>query len=123
MATTLRRTGLDAFLAARDFLIANREDYEAAYRGFRWPALDEFNWALDYFDRYAEGNTRDALRILEEDGGVTALSFAELAERSNRVANFLRRHGAARGDRLLLMAPNAVAIWETMLAAMKLGVV
>ena len=31
-----------AFLAARDFLLARREDYEAAYAGFRWPTLDTF---------------------------------------------------------------------------------
>lgn len=30
--------------------------------------------------------------------------FAEMAERSSRVANFLARAGLGRGDRLLLMA-------------------
>ena len=25
-------------------------DYEAARRDFRWPELDRFNWALDWFD-------------------------------------------------------------------------
>ena len=51
------------------------------------------------------------------------LSYAELAERSNRVAVFLRRQGVERGQRLLMMLPNSVPIWETMLAAMKLGAV
>ncbi|HEX5415468.1 MAG TPA: AMP-binding protein, partial [Chloroflexota bacterium] len=112
----------DAFSQARDFLLANREDYEAAYRGFTWPRLAEFNWALDYFDRYAEGNRRPAL-VIAADAGVERLSFADLRERSNRLANYLRGLGARRGDRLLLMLPNSVPIWETMLAAMKLGVV
>ena len=40
-----------AFVQARDFLLAHRTDYESAYAGFRWPRLEEFNWALDYFDR------------------------------------------------------------------------
>ena len=44
------------FLAARDFLTARSEDYEAAYQGFAWPGLTHFNWALDYFDVYAQGN-------------------------------------------------------------------
>ena len=39
-----------AFLQARDFLLAHRDDYATAYRDFRWPVLDRFNWALDYFD-------------------------------------------------------------------------
>ena len=45
-----------AFIAARDFLIESRTDYERAYREFRWPELDRFNWALDYFDPMARGN-------------------------------------------------------------------
>ena len=44
---------LASFLEARDFLRAHRTDYDAACRGFRWPPLDQFNWALDYFDRMA----------------------------------------------------------------------
>jgi len=35
---------------ARDFLLTHREDYDTAYREFRWPELDQFNWALDWFD-------------------------------------------------------------------------
>ena len=46
------------FLAARDFLLEAREDYERAYRDFRWPVLDRFKWALDYFDRMAYRNDR-----------------------------------------------------------------
>ena len=43
----------EAFYAAREFLLAHREDYDTAYRDFRWPELDEFNWALDWFDAVA----------------------------------------------------------------------
>jgi acetyl-CoA synthetase len=42
---------------------------------------------------------------------------------SNRVANLLRAAGMRRGDRLMVMLGNEVALWETLLAAMKLGVV
>src|SRR5207253_5611161 len=51
------------------------------------------------------------------------LSFAELAERSNRVANHFRALGVRRGDRILLMLGNVAPLWEAMLAAMKLGAV
>ncbi|HTP50919.1 MAG TPA: AMP-binding protein [Anaeromyxobacteraceae bacterium] len=113
----------DSFRRARDFLLAHREDWQAAYRGFRWPALDRFNWALDWFDVIAEDNGRSALHIVEEYGAEVRLSYLELAERSNRVAVFLRRTGVERGDRVLMMLPNCVQIWEVMLAAMKLGAV
>jgi acetyl-CoA synthetase len=115
--------GAQAFLAARDFLLAHRTDYETACRGFRWPQLDSFNWALDYFDPMAAGNPRTALWIVDERGCETRLTFAQLAERSNRVANFLRRRGVRRGDRLLLMLGNEAALWDTLLAAFKLGAV
>lgn len=112
-----------AFLAARDFLVAHREDYDTAYREFRWPQLDTFNWALDYFDVIARGNNRPALWVVDEDGSESKLSFAELSERSNRTANFLRGLGVKRGDRMLLMLNNVVPLWEVMLAAIKLGAV
>ncbi len=111
------------FLDAREFLLARRERYDEAYRDFRWPRLDRFNWAVDYFDLYAAGNDRAALWLVNDDGSEQQLSFAELADRSNRVANALRWLGARRGDRLLLMLPNVAPMWETLLAAMKLGVV
>jgi len=111
------------FLAARDFLIAHRTDYISAYREFRWPVLDRFNWALDYFDPMADGNQRSALWIVNEGGGEHKLSFAEMSRRSNQVANHLRGLGVRRGDRILLMLGNVVPLWEVMLAAMKLGAV
>ncbi|HTN51249.1 MAG TPA: AMP-binding protein [Anaeromyxobacter sp.] len=111
----------DIFRRARDFLIAHREDYATAYRDFRWPVLDRFNWALDWFDILADGNGRTALHIVEEDGRETRVTFAQLAERSNRVATYFRRRGVERGHRILMMLPNCVQIWDVMLAAMKLG--
>jgi len=112
-----------AFIEARDFLLAHREDYETAYRDFRWPVLDRFNWALDCFDPIARGNDRPGLWIVDEGGDETKLSFAELAKRSSRVANHLRALGVRRGDRLLMMLGNVAPLWECMLAAMKLGAV
>jgi acetyl-CoA synthetase len=117
------REGLKAFLAAREFLLTHREDYETAYRNFRWPQLDKFNWALDYFDTFARGNNKSALWIVDDHGPQVKLSFAEMSRRSNQVANFLRQQGVCRGDRVIVQLPNVVAIWEIMLAALKLGAV
>ena len=116
-------TAAAEFVRARDFLIAHRSDYEAANRGFRWPRFEAFNWALDYFDAMAAGNDRPALWIVTADGEETRISFAAMAERSNRVANWLRAQGVGRGDRVLLMLGNTAPLWEIMLAAIKLGAV
>lgn len=115
--------GCEAFLRARDFLVRNREDHEAACRGFQVEAMETFNWALDYFDAYAAGNDRLALWIVEESGAEIRLTFREMAERSNRVANGLRAQGVRRGDGVLVMLDNVQPLWETMLACIKLGAV
>ena len=116
-------TELDRFLAARDFLQTHSNDYARAASEFQWPLLEHFNWALDYFDHIARDNPAPAVRIVEESGAEAALSYAQLAQRSNQVANFLVRHGAKKGDRMLLMLGNEIPLWEAMLAAIKLGVV
>jgi acetyl-CoA synthetase len=111
-----------AFLQARDLLLRHRRDLAAARREFRWPALDRFNWALDYFDPMAAGNEQSALRFIGP-GMDSAVSFSTLSRRSNQVANHLRRLGVKRGDRALMLLGNVQPLWEVMLAAMKLGAV
>src|SRR5262249_44386950 len=105
-----------------------RTDYDAAVKGFHWPDPVPFNWALDWFDaglaRDPESRERTALWIVDAaHDRETKLSFAALSRRSNQVANFLRAQGLKRGDHLLLLLGNVVPLWETMLAAIKLGVV
>jgi acetyl-CoA synthetase len=111
------------FREARDLLLRLRDDPTAASREFRWPRPAEFNWALEHFDRMAEGNDAPALWIVEADGSEQRFSFAQMAARSSQVANFLRAQGVRRGDRVLLMLGNEPALWEAMLAATKLGAV
>jgi acetyl-CoA synthetase len=113
----------ERFRAARDFLLAWRTDYAQAREGFAWPVFEHFNWASDWFDVIARGNQRLALWIVEEDGRETRRTYAEMAERSNRVASWLASLGVRRGDRIILMLGNQVELWETILAAMKLGAV
>jgi acetyl-CoA synthetase len=114
----------EAFQLARDQLLKHREDYDRGKAEFRWPKLSQFNWALDWFDGYLavgpRGN-RTALKIVGTNGCVR--TFRELSEASNRLANGLRGLGVQRGDCVLLMLGNCPALWEIMLACMKLGAV
>ena len=113
----------DKFLAARKVLLDNRDDYEKAYREFRWTEFAEFNWARDWFDVCAQGNTKLALWLRSETKGESKYTWEEMAERSDRVAHFLQRQGVEAGDRLVLCLPNVPAIWELILAAIKIGAV
>src|SRR5580698_4519009 len=123
-----RAAPMTTFQEARAFLLKHRTDYDKAVAGFRWPDAVSFNWALDWFDAdlARDPQSRDRVGLWIVDAGShreTKLSFAVLSRRSNQVANFLRAQGLKRGDHLLLLLGNVVPLWETMLAAMKLGVV
>ena len=112
-----------AFRAARDLLQATREDYKAASSQFSWPELDEFNFALDWFDVLAaEQPDTLALRVITASSD-EQLSYAQLAARSDQVASWMRGLGVGRGDRILVMLGNIVPLWEVILAAIKLGAV
>jgi len=113
------------FREARDFLLQNRTDYDAARAGFVWPRPEHFNFAIDWFDGVlaAEHPHRPALRLIEADGTDASYTFGELSARSDQLAGWLRGHGVGRGMRLLVLLGNQVELWETTLAAMKLGAV
>ncbi|KYG67141.1 AMP-dependent synthetase [Bdellovibrio bacteriovorus] len=111
------------FEQARDFLILHRSDYDYAYNHFKWPQLEEFNWALDYFDPMASLNSHLALWIVDENGVEQKATFEEMSLRSNQVANFLRKQGLKKGDSILILLENEMSLWEIMLGAMKIGAV
>lgn len=111
------------FARARQLLLDHRTDYDTARAEFEWPRLDTCNWALDWFDSMADGNDELALLGIDDDGTEHKVTFDEMRQRSNRAANFLADQGIERGDRVLLMLPNVVPLWEAMLGLMKLGAV
>jgi acetyl-CoA synthetase len=116
----------EEFRAARDRLLALRQDYGTALAEFRWPRFEEFNFALDWFDAIAADPARGgnpALVIVEQDGSATRRSFADLSRRSSQLANWLRSRGVRHGDRMIIMLGNQVELWELMLAGIKLGIV
>jgi len=114
--------GTEAVRAARDFLFAHATDYDGAVAGFRWPELDEFNFALDWFDVVAgEHPDRAAVTIVDADLRATTTSYGELARRSDQVANWLSGLGLRRGDATIVMLNNTIELWEILLGLMKVG--
>lgn len=117
-------TNTDLYRAGRDQLIDLIGDYDKAVEAFTWPQLTgAFNWATDWFDIIAHDNDNTALWIVEESGDEQKVSFAEMANRSDRIATWLRTLGVGKGDRVILMLGNQVELWEAMLAIAKLGAV
>src|SRR5262245_18496866 len=116
-------TNSGRFIEMRDGLLHTREDCEGARCAFRWPEFEHFNWVSDYFEVIAAGHDATALRMVEEAGGDLSVSFIAMAQRAAQVAAFLATHAIGRGDRILVMLPNCVALWEVMLAAIRIGAV
>jgi acetyl-CoA synthetase len=111
--------------AARDLLLAHRDDQPAAVAAFRWPRPRRFNFATDWFEAVlaTEHPDRTALKIIEDDRSERDWTFGELAQRAEQVAGWLRAEGVRPGMRVLLLLGNQVELWECTLAAMKLGAV
>jgi acetyl-CoA synthetase len=120
-------TNTDLYRSARDHLVAVIGDYDKAVETFAWPRLTgRFNWATDWFDVIAADpgtGERTALWIVEQNGAEQKVTFADMAQRSDRVATWLERLGVGKGDRVILMLGNQVELWEAMLAVSKLGAV
>lgn len=118
-------TPADEFRAARDFLLEHRADYATAYAQFAWPRPEHFNFAIDWFDGVlaTEHPHHVALRLIEADGTAASYTFAQLSARSDQLAGWLRAAGVTRGMHVVVLLGNQVELWETTLAAMKLGAV
>ncbi|NAZ17796.1 AMP-binding protein [Glutamicibacter soli] len=116
----------EKFRAARDLLLAHRDDYAGARKAFSWPQFEDFNFAYDWFDAVAKDPARAdaaALILTEPDGSSARYSWAELSRRSTQVARWLSENGFKRQDTMIVMLGNEVALWEIMLAGMKLGAI
>ena len=91
-------TVTEEFRAARDRLLALREDYDGRPQRVPVAALRgvQLGPGLVRPARGGPGQAdKPALGIVEEDGSATRRSFAELSRRSAQVANWLRAQGVA----------------------------
>jgi acetyl-CoA synthetase len=99
-------------------------DYDTLYRQFRWVIPERYNIGVDVCDRWA-AREPDRLAILHVhgDGRSDRVSYGRLRETSNRLANVLRGHGVARGDRVAIFLPQAPEVAAAHVAIYKLGAV
>ena len=79
------------------------------------------NVAYECVDRHRDKGI--AVRIKHADGPDEAISFAELSDWSSRVANWLRRLGVAKGERVAIMLEPSLAFYAALFGTMKSGAV
>ena len=99
-------------------------DYDSLVARFSWRIPARYNIGVDVCDRWAAAEPgRAAVLDVAADGRVSALTYGELRERSNRLANALRQRGIARGDRVAILLPQGPAVPVAHVAVYKLGAV
>src|SRR5450631_3113002 len=105
-------------------VLPNLRDYEAIYRQFRWQVPARYNIGVDVCDRWAALDPdRLAISHAWPDGREDAISYGWLRETSNRLANVLRGHGIARGDRVAIVLPQSPEVAASHIGIYKLGAV
>jgi acetyl-CoA synthetase len=95
--------------------------YDELYRGFRWHVPAEVNLGVDVCERHP----RNAVAIVVTDGrDVTRrVTFGELSDDSNRLANALRSKGIGEGDRVGIALPQRPETAVAHIATYKLGAI
>ncbi len=100
------------------------DEYHKLRETFRLDCPEYFNFGTDVVDRWARKRpTHPAIRWVSTAGQDRTITFAEMATRSNQVANALLELGLRHGDQVLVDLPNLVEWWETMVALTKAGII
>ena len=85
---------------------------------------ERFNFAFDIVDEIAR-RSPDKLAMLHVSDDFTErrITFRQMAEESNRAANYLASLGIGRGDKVMLVLKRHYQFWFAVLACHKLGAV
>ncbi|RQS67242.1 AMP-dependent synthetase [Burkholderia sp. Bp8963] len=97
--------------------------YDELLSRFRWAVPARYNIAVDTCDKWADGSGRLALIHETAQGDVTRLTFDDLRNASNRLANSFTRAGLRRGDRIGIFLAQGPETAVAHLAAYKLGAI
>jgi acetyl-CoA synthetase len=95
--------------------------YEEAVAQHEWRVPERYNIAADVCDKHPA----DKLAMIHEDhtGAVREVRWGELQETSDRLANVLRAHGVAKGDRVAMLLPPTPETAAAFFAAWKCGAI
>ena len=82
------------------------DDYHMLYQGFHWHVPPDFNIAQLCCIRWAGDAQRIAIHYEDDAGNAASLTYADLLRDATRLAQAMRRHGVARGDRVAIVLPQ-----------------
>ncbi len=105
-------------------MLPDARTYDAIARDFRWRIPDRYNIGTDVCTRWALADPdRPAIIWQRPDGLVEPVTFGQLEEDSNRLANVLAARGIRRGDRVAIILSQGPAAAVAHIAIYKMGAV
>lgn len=100
------------------------ESYQDFRENFKIEIPENFNFAYDVVDEYAEEHPdKVALVWCNDDEEERILTFSELKKYSDKTANFFQECGIEKGDRVMLTLKSRYEFWFCILALHKLGAI
>ncbi|WP_445475616.1 AMP-binding protein [Methanococcoides methylutens] len=100
------------------------ESYDDYKENFKIKIPENFNFAYDVVDRYAEEQPeKRALVWCNDDVEELIYNFRDLKYYSDKAANLFRKYGIGKGDVVMLTLKGRYEFWICILALHKLGAV
>lgn len=110
---------LEKFVSQTQF-----SSYEDFMHNFKVNVPDDFNFAYDVVDAWAETEPeREVILWTNERGDVRHFNYAELKRYSDSAASYFLSLGIKRGDCVMFILKRRIEWWITMVALHKIGAV
>jgi len=104
--------------------IQKKDDYDKLYKQFKWHIPKYYNFGFDVVDKWGEDRTKLALISIDRTGKHDRYhTFYDLSVASNQFANFLRKIGVKKGDRVLVILQSIPEWYIALIGMFKLGVI
>ena len=110
---------LEKFLPRIEF-----DSYEDLKKNYKVSCPDNFNFAYDIVDGWADLEPeKKALLYCDDNGTRDVYTFTDMKRLSNRCANYFMSLGIKKGDRVMFMLKQRMEVWVVFLALHKIGAV
>ncbi|MBR2847814.1 MAG: AMP-binding protein [Clostridia bacterium] len=98
--------------------------YEDFKQNYKLIVPENFNFAYDIIDGWAaEDDNKPALFWCDDEGHEKEFTFGDIKRLSNKVANYYKKLGIKKGDKVMLMLRQRPEAWICIVALCKLGAV
>ena len=100
----------------------NMINYEETCASFEWERPENYNFAQDVIDHWANRDPKkQALFWVDDAGNEETRTFQEISSNSKKLCNALFKAGVQRGDTIILILGREISWWEIFTAALRMG--